>query len=148
MILDSLSHSQSYESLSPAFAKAFQWLRSVDPPTLPEGRCEIDGPLHAMVFRNAVKPMGKTKWEAHRRYADIHCVFTGREAMFWESLGLTETGIYEEDRDFLPLEAESWVDIEVPAGQFVVFLPGDAHRVGIEIPGVEPVLKVVVKVPL
>ncbi len=149
MILDSLSSSTRYEALGPRFARAFQWLRSIDPASLPDGRVDLDGDnLYATVYRGQTKPLGRTKWEAHRRYADIQAIFEGREAMFWESLDRTDPGDYLEEKDFVPLEVESWVDVEVPAGQFMVFFPEDAHRPGIEIPGVEPVVKIVVKVRL
>ena len=42
MILDTLSNSVRYEGLGPRFAKAFQWLRSVDPSSLPDGRTDLD----------------------------------------------------------------------------------------------------------
>jgi len=149
MILDSLKSSVRYEALGPRFARAFQWLRTVDPHTLPDGRTDLEGSsLYAVVYRDQTKALGKTKWEAHRRYADIQAIFEGREAMFWESLDRTEAGDYVEENDFLPVEVESWVDLEIPAGQFVVFFPEDAHRPNIEIPGVEPVVKIVVKVRL
>lgn len=147
MILDSLASSARYEALGPRFAQAFQWLRSVKPAELPEGRIDLDGDnVYVTVYRDQTKVLGRTKWEAHRRYADIQYIAEGREAMFWESLDRTVPGLYDPEKDFLPLEAEGWVDLEVPAGQFVVFFPEDAHRPGIEIPGVEPVLKLVVKV--
>lgn len=149
MILDSLASSQRYEALGPRFARAFQWLRSAKPSELPEGRIDLDGDdLSVWVYRDQTKALGRTKWEAHRRYADIQYIAEGREAMFWESLDRTVPGLYDPEKDFLPLEAEGWVDLEVPAGQFVVFFPEDAHRPGIEIPGVEPVVKLVVKVRL
>lgn len=149
MILDSLNSSVRYEALGGRFAQAFQWLRMVDPHSLPDGRIDLDGEnLYAVVYRDQTRSLGRTKWEAHRRYADIQAIFEGREAMFWESLDRTEPGEYLEEKDFLPVEVEGWVDIEVPAGQFIVFFPEDAHRPGIEIPGVEPVLKIVVKVRL
>ena len=148
MILDSLSNSARYEGLGPRFAQAFQWLRSVNPSSLPDGRTDLAEGLYVDVHREKTRPLGRTKWEAHRLYADIQYIVEGREAIFWESLDRTEPGEYQADKDFLPVEVESWVDIEVPAGQFVVFFPEDAHRPGIEIPGVEPVLKLVVKVKL
>lgn len=145
MILDSLSASVRYEALGPRFALAFRWLRFVDPTTLSD-RTDLGDGVFAVIYRDQTKPLKRTKWEAHRLYADIQAIFEGREAMFWESLDRTEPGEYVADKDFLPLEVESWVDLEVPAGQFVVFFPEDAHRPGIEIPGVEPVVKIVVKI--
>jgi len=149
MILDSLKASAPYEALSPRFARAFQWLRAADVARLPDGKIPIDGDdLYVLVQRRMTKPLNQVKWEAHRKYADIQYVAEGTEAMFWESLERTTLGEYQPEKDFQALEADSWVDLEVPEGQFAVFFPTDAHRPGIDIPGADPVVKLVVKVRL
>jgi len=149
VILDVLSSSARYEGLGPRFARAFQWLRSVDPSTLPDGKTAIDGDdVFVLAQRRMTKKLDLVKWEAHRKFADIQYIVEGQEAMFWEALSRTEPGEYLEEKDFLALETESWVDLEVPAGQFAVFFPEDAHRPGILIPGADPVFKLVVKVRL
>lgn len=149
MILDSLRASAPYEALSPRFARAFQWLRTVDVKSLPDGRTDLDGDnLYVVVYRAATRAMAKVPWEAHQKYADIQYVAAGTEAMLWESLDRTDLGEYNDAKDFQALEAESWVDLEVPAGQFAVFFPTDAHKPGIDIPGADPVVKLVVKVKL
>ena len=149
MILDALSSSARYEALGPRFARAFQWLRATDVATLPDGKIAIDGDdLFVLVQRGLTKKLEQTKWEAHKKYADIQYVVEGSEAMFWEALERTELGEYLADKDFQALETETWVDMEVPAGQFAVFFPEDAHRPSILIPGADPVVKLVVKVRL
>lgn len=147
MILDLLSVSERYESLSPRFAQAFRWLRSCEPATLPEGKTAIDGEdVFVLVQRGLTKPLDQVKWEAHRNYADIQCVVAGREEMRWEALSRTRVGNYLAEKDFVPLETATWSTFEVSAGSFAVFFPHDAHRPGILIPGAEPVVKLVVKV--
>ena len=149
MILDSLSSSPRYETLGPRFARAFQWLRSVDPSTLAEGKTPIDGEnLFVLAQHNQTKSMAKSNWEAHRRYADIQYVVSGRERMMWQSLSLAQPGEYVAEKDFLPLTAETYVDFQVPGGQFAVFFPEDAHKPAIEIPGAGPVFKLVMKILL
>jgi biofilm protein TabA len=147
MILDTLSSSARYEGLGPRFALAFQWLRSIDPSTLPDGKTAIDGTdVYVLAQRGLTKPLDQVKWEAHRNYADIQYIVSGSEAMFWEALEKTTLGEYNPEKDFQALEVDSWVDLEVPEGQFAVFFPSDAHRPGILIPGADPVYKLVVKV--
>ena len=147
MILDSLTASFRYETLGPWFAAAFQWLRTVQPSTLPDGKTTLDGDdLYVLVQRGLAKPLDQVKWEAHRRYADIQFVAAGREAMQWQSLDRVQPGEYVAEKDFLPLSTEDGVEFEVGAGRFAVFFPTDAHRPGILIPGAEPVVKLVVKV--
>ncbi len=147
MILDTLTSSARYEGLGPRFARAFQWLRSVDPASLPDGKTAIDGDeVYVLAQRGLTKRLDQTKWEAHRQYADIQFVVAGTEAMFWEALERTRQGEYLAEKDYLALEVDSWADFEVGAGQFAVFFPEDAHRPSILIPGADPVFKLVVKV--
>ena len=149
MILDSLRASQRYEALGPRFAEAFRWLRTVDPLGLPDGRLALAGDeLYVLVQRGLGKPVDQVKWEAHRSYADIQCVFEGAEIMLWQALELTRPGVYTPERDHLSLESDTGVPLTVQAGQFTVFFPGDAHRPGILVPGAGPGVKLVVKVLL
>ena len=148
MIIDQLSSSFRYESLGPRFALAFQWLRSVQPADLPDGKLVLGDDVYVLVQRGLTKPLDQVKWEAHRAYADIQYVAAGREAMFWEALEKTSPGTYDPEKDFLPLSTDTWTSLEVPAGRFAVFFPADAHRPGIAIPGADPVVKLVVKVKL
>jgi YhcH/YjgK/YiaL family protein len=147
MILDLLSVSERYESLSPRFAKAFRWLRACEPTTLPDGKTSIDGDdVFVLVQRGLTKPLEQVKWEAHRNYADIQYVVTSREEMRWEALSRTRPGAYVAEKDFVPLDTDTWSTFEVSAGTFAVFFPHDAHRPGILVVGAEPVVKLVVKV--
>jgi len=147
MIVDVLSSSVLYETLGPRFARAFQWLRSADPATLPDGKIVLDGDeVFVLVQRGLTKPLDQAKWEAHRNYADIQYVAAGAEAMWWSPLERTRPGDYLAEKDFVPLETNTWTPLEVPAGTFAVFFPHDAHRPGILIAGAPPVVKLVVKV--
>jgi YhcH/YjgK/YiaL family protein len=149
MILDALASSSRYENLGPRFARAFEWLRTVDPKTLPDGKVLIDGDeLFVRVMRGQVHALNDVKWEAHQRYADIQYLASGTEEMRWQALELTRTGDYDEDKDFVPVETDVWTTFEVIEGQFAVFFPEDAHRPGILVPGAPPVVKLVVKVRL
>jgi YhcH/YjgK/YiaL family protein len=147
MILSTLSSSRQYDSLGPRFARAFEWLRSADVATLPDGKIAIDGDeVFVLVQRGLTKALEAVKWEAHRLYADIQYVAAGKEAMFWEALEKTQTGDYVTEKDFVPLQTDTWTGLQVSAGSFAVFFPHDAHRPGILIPGADPVVKLVVKV--
>jgi len=149
MILDALSSSSRYEALGPRFAQAFRWLRMVNPAHLADGRTELDGDnVYVLVERDLTRPLSKVKWEAHKKYAAIHYMVEGLEAVFWEVLSQTKIKDYDEDTDTVRLDADTWVDLELPAGQFAVFFPEDAHRPGIEVPGSEPVCKLIVMVKL
>jgi len=150
MIFDLLTAASSYRFLGPNFVRAFEWLASVDPNTLPEGRTPIAGDdVFVVAFRNHTRPVEQIPWEAHRRYADIQYVVSGAEAMEWAPLDLVRPGDYVPEKDFLPLEADEAVArrFEVAEGHFALFLPSDAHRPGI-VAGGGPGFKLVVKVRL
>lgn len=147
MIFDTLATSEKYDALGPRFARAFAWLRSADVATLPDGKIAIDGDeVFVLVQRGLTKPLDQVKWEAHRNYADIQYVAQSREAMYYQALGATRPGTYLPEKDFVPLETDTWTELTVGAGSFAVFFPHDAHRPGILIPGAAPVVKLVVKV--
>jgi len=147
MIFNTLKSSATYETLGPLFAKAFQWLRTVDVSTLPDGKTLLDGDnLFVLVQRGLSKPLDQCKWEAHKNYADIQCVVAGKELQMWHPLEKTTLGEYIAEKDFQALTTTAWTELTVEAGAFTVFFPADAHRPSIQIPGTEPVVKLVVKV--
>ena len=87
--------------------------------------------------------------EAHRAYIDIQIVLSGRErygvALPDSGLAAVEDHLADKDIAFYPpTRREFFVDLE--AGQFAVFLPGEFHRPGCAADGEEKILKAVVKV--
>lgn len=147
MIHDTLNSSHLYDTLGPRFATAFAWLRKAVPSTLTEGKQPIDGDdVFVLVQKTGSKPLEATKWEAHRKYADIQFVVEGRERMQFAPLEKVTTKEYLAEKDFVPLETEVWNEVTVEAGAFAVFFPSDAHRPGIQPAGEAPTYKLVVKV--
>src|SRR5690348_5794863 len=101
MIFDQLSQSRRYESLLPGLAAAFEFLRTLDA-SCPNGRYELDGDrLYCQVQRYQTKPVEQAAFEAHRKYADVQMIFTGRETILWAPLAAltTVTQPYQEEKD-------------------------------------------------
>jgi biofilm protein TabA len=147
MIHDTLNSSHLYDALSPRFATAFAWLRKTEPSGLVEGKQAIDGDdVFVLVQKTGSKPLESTKWEAHKKYADIQFVVHGTELMQFAPLEKVTTKDYVAEKDFVPLETKVWNEVTVSAGSFAVFLPTDAHRPGIQPAGEAPTYKLVVKV--
>jgi biofilm protein TabA len=149
MILDTLENSAHYECLSPHFAKAFAFLRTVDG-TQALGRHEIDGDeIFALVQRYETKPLASALFEAHRRYIDVQFVHTGRETILWAPLAAMreETMGYDPAKEAalfkLVLEA---TPLQLCAGYFAVLFPEDAHAPCVVWGEAGEVFKVVVKV--
>lgn len=149
MIFDRLSNASSYRGLGPRFVAAFDWLGSRDLTKVAVGRHDIRGAeVFALVQENATKPPEGGMWEAHRQYADVQCVVSGRERMGYQELaGIAVEQPYDEKNDCV-LGKASGTFFEVPPGYFVVFLPQDAHMPNTAAGEPGTVRKVVVKVKL
>jgi biofilm protein TabA len=149
MIQDTLDNSTRYETLSPRFAKAFSFLRTVDG-TQSLGRHEIDGDnVFALVQKYETKPIENAKFEAHRKYIDVQFVHSGRETILWAPLAAMkeQTMAYDETK-----EAALWklvpdvTPLHMSAGHFAILFPEDAHAPSVEWDESCEVFKVVVKV--
>jgi YhcH/YjgK/YiaL family protein len=146
MILDRLDNAARYESLHPAFAAAFAWLRDGRWRGLPAGRHEIAG---EGLYVNVVKAPGKgragTRLEIHRRYIDIQFAVEGTDDIGWRATQdcRQPDGEFSADKDagFFRDAPDAWV--AVPPGCFAIFFPWDAHA---PMGGADPLHKAVVKV--
>lgn len=146
MILDSLEQSGRYEPLHASFARAFDFLRSVDLPKLPEGRNEIDGDrIFALVSRSTGRGRREAKLEAHRKYIDIQFIAEGTDTMGWRDLKscASPEASFDVANDYIFYKDEPETWFEVAEGQFALFFPDDAHA---PLAGDTSVTKVVVKV--
>ncbi|HEY1052600.1 MAG TPA: YhcH/YjgK/YiaL family protein [Prosthecobacter sp.] len=149
MIFDTLENSARYESLNSRFAKAFEYLRTVDG-TQELGRVDLDGDdCYAIVQAYETKPVEKALFEAHQKYIDVQFVHSGRETILWAPLAAMkeETMAFTEEKD-----AALWklvpdmTPIHISDGQFAILYPEDAHAPCVEWDKPESVFKVVVKV--
>ena len=153
MIFDTLQNAEYYQTLGPAFAQAFHWLRTHATTNLEPGNYEIDGrKIYAMVQHNELKPEEMAVWESHRKYADIQYIAKGSERMGVSALRASETGDYNEAKDFSTHAARPGNYFLVNPGEFALFLPHDAHRPGLRINsdnnGSESVIKILIKIQL
>jgi len=149
MILDTLDNAARYESLNSRFAKAFDFLRTVDG-TQELGRHDLDGDAcFALVQTYETKPLEKAKFEAHRKYIDVQFIHSGRETILWAPLSTMkeETMAYSDEKDaaLWKLTADT-TPLHVSGGHFAILWPQDAHAPCVEWEKPEQVFKVVVKV--
>ena len=148
MIIDTLDNAAAYEALGPGFTKAFDYLRSGRAATDPLGSHELDGKdIYVSIDEYNSKPIEQGRFEAHRKYADVQYIVTGRERIGFAPIDDVEpTDAYDDERDVAFYKGEGAM-LNVPAGTFTVFLPQDAHMPCITADGKpEPVRKAVVKV--
>lgn len=149
MIADTLSSWETYASLHPAFPAAFAFLRRCLTEFPPEGRISLQGDtLYASVQSYVTADAESGLWEAHRRYIDIQCVFSGTERIGWAALeDLTGSPAYSDADDCAASPAaENASFLTLTPGRFAVFYPQDAHMPGRQTASPEWVRKIVVKV--
>ncbi len=148
MIIDTLTNADKYVELHQHFAKAFEFIRSVDLETIEPGKYPIDGSdIHASVSLKDGLTAEKAKFEAHRNYIDIQVCPTGSEQIGWKPLekcnSPKEEYNAEKDVTFYNDKPDTYFTLN--AGQFAIFYPEDVHAPMI---GEGPIKKLVVKVKM
>ena len=148
MILDTLEHATRYESLHPAFAAAFGFLRRPETAALADGRHAIDAErVYAILQTYDTRPWADGFLEVHRRYIDIQCLLAGEELIGFAPLaGQAVQTPYDAAKDIAFLHGAA-DPIHLRPGLFAVFFPHDAHMPGRSL-GAAPVKvrKAVVKI--
>jgi YhcH/YjgK/YiaL family protein len=132
--------------------KAFAWLKNTKLETVAPGKYYIDTTnVFVTVTDGATtKAFQDTKWEAHRKYADIQYIVRGKEKMGIAPVAKA-TSVdqpYNETKDagnYSFSDSDSKYYIDEP-GTFLIFFPSDSHRPNIKVDGFDTVRKVVVKV--
>jgi len=128
--------------------KAFAFLKEHDLKTITKGKYPIDGNnVYATVTEDPSKDFDKTGWESHRKYIDVQIVLEGEEKMGkWPVDKVTAvTKPYDETKDVANYTAPGKFYV-IPAGTFIIFFPGEAHRPNITPGGNKVVKKLVIKV--
>lgn len=148
MILDIYSHAETYASLHPLMEKALQFLTTLDPLSLPDGRIELsdDNSLYASVETYTTKPLDQGFMEAHRTHIDIQAVLSGEERIGWAALeNQPEASPFDPSRDIGFYQgACEWLTLK--PGRFMILFPQDAHFPCRLIETAKPVRKIVIKI--
>jgi YhcH/YjgK/YiaL family protein len=129
--------------------RAFEYLARTDLSALPLGRADIEGDdVYVMLSEAETKPPAQVKFEAHRRYIDIQLVVRGQELIGVApvaSLATAEPYDAAKDIEFFA-DPPGSAAVELRAGDFAVFTPGDGHRPSLHLDGPHVSRKAVVKV--
>lgn len=149
MVIDTLDHSSSYETLHPRFKAAFDFLKRPDIATVALGRTDIEGnSLYALVQEYETKPIQEGKLEAHRKYIDIQMILEGEEFMGYAPLGGQPVAKpFDPAKDIGFYDGEAWFT-RFRKGMFAIFFPQDAHLPGRYTDKASKVKKIVLKIEL
>lgn len=145
MVKGNLTNNEQFHSLHPLFAKAFEYLQSIDFNDYDEGKYPIDGnDMYASISEYVTKSDGQL--EGHLEYIDIQYIVSGSEIIGYAKKGnQTESIPYSNERDIAFYEGD-YEPIKVSAGDFVIFFPDDLHLPCLKCDKPSVVKKVVVKV--
>lgn len=151
MIFDCIQHHNSYP-FSNHWNEAFKFLKTLTPDSAC-GRHELQGKdLFVNIDSYETKTRDNAKLETHRKYVDIQYMISGRETHeVFAKNGLIANKPYNPDKDveFYQIPTETPVTVTLNPGDFVVYLPTDAHMPSLAADGkTEPIKKAVVKIAL
>jgi len=141
----------SYFKLKDRWDSAFAFLKNNDLSALEAKRHDIDGNnLYVSITDYNTKNVEDANYEAHRKYADIQYVVSGREQIGIVPISMKDQIVQEyngtNDIEFFTVKEAK--NHPADPGVFFVFFPGDAHEPGLKVDSVAAVRKVVVKVSL
>jgi len=139
---------KQYELNENLWTKAFDFLKDSDLADIKPGKYElVNDSLYAIVQEYTTLNIDETRYEAHRKFADIQYLINGSEKIGiakLDTMYVTEPYDPEKDIGFYSLPGKNYR----LAGQnsFFIFFPEDAHRPCIRIDKQSQVKKIVFKV--
>lgn len=131
MITDCLNRCDLYRKLGQSWEKAFDFLLRCAQSMPETGHYAIDGDeVYAIVQRYETAPAQQLRWEAHREYIDVQCVFAGEESIGYAPAknGVAPTAYSAEKDCYFLGDAKDSVMIPLEAGQFAIFMPEEIHK--------------------
>lgn len=147
--IDALTFYAQYHKHQNWWDTAFSFINRNDLNTLAVGKYPLIGDtVFAAVSDYAPKDSDTVKWEAHKKYADIHFLIKGKEKIGEASAAsLKEVVPYNEEKDLANLSGSGTYYLAEP-GTFFIFFPGQAHRPGLKTDDQDTAVikKVVIKV--
>lgn len=151
MVKDSLENIELLVKYGENFKSAVDFLKSIELDKLIPGKYDIDGDKAFAFFCNVdLADASCAKLETHKKYADIQVVTDGCEGMEYAPANLlTVKEEYNSEGDIAFYEdSEETQMLKVSAGEFVLFLPDDAHKPNCIVGNGKTSKKLIVKVGL
>lgn len=129
MILDHLSRAEKYFDVHSSFKHAFDYLKSTDIRSLPEGRHDIEGDDLYMIIATDEHGNERRKLETHKRYIDIQLAVTGSFPLEWHDIDSCKNiaADYDHEKDVAFYNDPPLFTVQIASDMFVVLFPEDAH---------------------
>jgi len=146
--VDNKKFDRWYSSNPGRWDSAFTFLRKADLQNLAKGKHEIEGlDLYAIVDEYTTRDEAETRFEAHRVYADIQYIISGKELI--GIAPMTETTVtvpFDNVKDICFLDSPGGVQRLALPDRYFIFFPSDAHRPCMKAGNSIMVKKIVLKV--
>ena len=149
MIYDHIKNIGLYKGLTPALDLALDYIATVSA-DVENGTVQMEHGVKAVISSYETRLINEKGYEAHRRYADVQYVVSGRELVRCKPLEQVEESIpYDEAKDAARYTDCPGADLVIGKGYFLVVFPDDAHEPCLAVDS-QPLLvkKVVMKVPM
>lgn len=148
MIFDNLRNKR--DILPDKVRELLSWGESAKLDGIADGRHELEDGCFFLMQRYETKPEDEVRFEAHKKYADLQLVRTGRERMTMNDVTKLECVCeYDAQKDAGFYEGENRVSMEFGENDWALFLPSDAHKSSMDpASGRSSVEKLVIKIPL
>ena len=124
MIIDTLDNAAKYSSVHPLFAKAFEFLYSIDLKNVEVGKYEIsEGLNYVVVEKEGMTAEESTaKFECHNKHIDIQLCIRGKEKLGWKPRNDCKSlkAEYNAEKDVLFYNDSPDTFFELTDNQFVI----------------------------
>ena len=127
MIVDKIINSDTYAACNSFFPEIFEKIKALSPDDAGKKFVIEEGVAWISVSSTETAPQGERKFEAHKKFLDIHFVLEGEEKFVYANTDeLTPETEYNETEDYLLLNGEG-TKLTLRAGDFCIVYPQDAH---------------------
>ncbi len=147
MIYDKLCNVLNYKGIHPNLDIALDYIHAhLD--EMPE-TIELKGnDVRAFKCAYETVPERDAFFEAHAQFADIQILRSGREKIGVSHISVLEVEEAKPEQDFWRLCGPEEASLVMDDSVFVIVLPGDAHKLKVQLHGPEAVNKTVFKVKM
>lgn len=149
--IDKKEFARQYSKNPERWNKAFQFLAETDLENIEPGKYKLEGDnLFANIDEYKSRNEGDTRFESHKKYADIQYLIKGKELIGVLPLNkMTEISEpYDEEKDLVFYKSNTKNNRLATSENFFIFFPDDAHKPCLKVEDNEDVKKVVIKVRL
>lgn len=148
MIIDLFKNNSFYNNINHLFIDAFNFLKKKDLLTLEIGDYEINKDIiFAKVREYETQNKNKARWEAHKKYIDLHYVVSGTEYIGYAQANEMQKINYikEKDQQVLGGIGEFY---KLKCGYFSILYPHEAHMPAVFLDKPEYVKKIIIKIKI